>query len=60
MMLYIVAEIEGRLYITAGGSFSYYEFPHPMDDRLTDESWQEMLEKGENPGMPSWSSSFVG
>jgi hypothetical protein len=35
--------------------FSYYEFKHPMDDRLTDEAWQEMLENEESrPSLPGW------
>jgi hypothetical protein len=39
-----------------GAVFSYYEFKHPMDDRLTDEAWQEMSPK---PPRPRWTSAFV-
>jgi len=38
---------------------SYYEFTWPMNDRLTDESWQEMLDLGTEPPLPSWTESFV-
>jgi hypothetical protein len=50
---------DGRIILGAGPVFSYYEFKHPMGDRLTDEKWTEMLEKGENPPQPEWVSSFV-
>ena len=29
--------------MTRGALFTYYEFKHPMDDRLTDERWGQML-----------------
>ena len=34
---------DGRILVGAGPVFSYYEFKHPMKDRLTDEKWREML-----------------
>ena len=57
--IYVVADIDGHLTLTEGGVFSYYEFPWPMSDRLTDESWREMLHDGEAPPRPEWTSSFV-
>ncbi len=52
--IYVVVEIEGYLYITKGAVFGYHEFHVPMGNRLTDEVWQEMLEKGEAPEIPAW------
>ena len=57
--IYVVAEIGGRLVVTKGGVFSYYEFPWPMDDRLTDEAWREMLDQGQAPDRPHWTASFI-
>lgn len=57
--IYVIAEVEGRLTLTEGGVFSYYEFAWPMSDRLTDESWREMLNSGEAPPRPEWTTSFV-
>ena len=57
--IYVVVEIEGRLVVTKGGVFSYYEFPWPMDNRLTDEAWREMLDQGQAPARPDWTGSFV-
>ena len=59
MIIYVAVYIEGQVVITRGGTFSYYEFTQPMNDRLTDEAWQEMLEAGSAPPMPSWVGSFV-
>jgi hypothetical protein len=42
-----------------GGVFSYYEFKHPMDDRLTDEKWQEMGKEGKRPEQPAWTQTFI-
>ena len=47
-----------RLQVAKGGIFSYYEFPWPADDRLTDEKWQAMLDDGTAPPPPGWIESF--
>ena len=40
---------DGRIILGAGPVYSYYEFKHPMADRLTDEKWQSMLQSGKKP-----------
>jgi hypothetical protein len=30
-----------------------------MDDRLTDEQWKDMLQNGQVPDRPDWTSSFI-
>ncbi len=57
--IYAVVPVEGKLRIAVGGVFSYYEFPWPMNDRLTDTRWHQMLENGQAPPMPEWSDAFV-
>ncbi|MBU0704029.1 MAG: DUF3160 domain-containing protein [Chloroflexi bacterium] len=54
-----VPDGDGGLHIAQGGLFSYYEFPWPMDDRLTDEKWRAMLAAGDAPDQPEWTASFV-
>jgi hypothetical protein len=44
--------------LAVGPVLSYYEFKHPMSDRLTDEKWREMLESGKIPERPGWIRSF--
>ncbi len=46
------------LEVAKGGVFSYYEFPWPAGDRLTDEKWRGMLDSGQAPALPGWTNSF--
>lgn len=46
--------------LAVGPVLSYYEFKHPMSDRLTDEKWREMLKSGKEPEKPGWIKSFYG
>lgn len=57
--IYVVVPVDGKLRIARGGVFSYYEFPWPMDQRLTDQEWQKMLEEGRAPPQPAWTRSFT-
>ena len=57
--IFVVVPIEGKLYLTRGALFSYYEFPQPMADRLTDEKWQKMLKSKKAPPQPEWMKSFT-
>ena len=58
-IIYVMVSIEGKLTLTRGAVFSYYEFTKPMDKRLTDEKWQEMLKMNEQPPLPEWTRGFV-
>ncbi|NPV70450.1 MAG: DUF3160 domain-containing protein [Firmicutes bacterium] len=55
--IFVVVPIEGKLYLTRGAVFSYHEFV--SDRRLTDEEWRSMLDKGEAPGIPPWTGTFL-
>lgn len=61
--IYVVVPVvneDGTIYlqVAKGGVFSYYEFPWPADDRLTDDKWREMLDNDEAPDRPVWIDSF--
>ncbi len=58
--IYVIIDDTRGVRICRGAVFSYYEFKHPMEDRLTDEKWQEMGEKRERPNQPDWVRSFIG
>jgi len=45
---------DGSVMLAAGPVLSYYEFKHPMSDRLTDEAWRQMLDSPQRPDRPSW------
>ena len=50
---------DGEIVVGAGPVFSYYEFKHPMNNRLTDEGWESMLKNGQVPNRPNWTDSFI-
>ncbi|MHC4556567.1 MAG: DUF3160 domain-containing protein [Planctomycetota bacterium] len=50
---------DGSIYLAAGPVLSYYEFKHPMDDRLTDEAWRELLASPTKPDRPRWFQPLV-
>lgn len=57
--IYVVVPIDGKLRIAKGAVYSYYEFTQPMEDRLTDEKWKEMLKSGSVPALPDWTQVFT-
>lgn len=54
--IYVVVPIGGKLYLTRGAVFDYFEFPH--ESRLTDEQWQKMVADGVQ-ARPPWTESFM-
>ncbi|MFX1251903.1 MAG: DUF3160 domain-containing protein [Promethearchaeota archaeon] len=58
-VIYVVVQNpEGELYLTRGGTYSYYEFKQPMTNRLTDEEWHNKLDT-DPPALPCWFLSIV-
>ncbi len=57
--IYVIVPIDGKLRITKGGVYSYYEFAWPLSDRLTDSAWRQMLYNDQAPKLPAWTSLFV-
>lgn len=48
---------DGRIIVGTGAVMSCYEFKWPMNDRLTDEKWREILHT-QAPEPPAWTGSF--
>jgi hypothetical protein len=48
---------EGRIFLASGPVMSHYEFKQPIDSRLTDEKWREMLEANP-PEKTEWTSTY--
>lgn len=44
--------------VYVGPVYSYFEFLHPAEDRLTDQRWQQMIAHGSVPERPLWTSVF--
>jgi hypothetical protein len=57
--LVVVRRIDdGVLGAAIGPIFTYYEFPWPMQDRLNDEQWIDLLGGAETPARPEFVQSF--
>ena len=54
----VVQDHKGKLRLTRGGTFSYFEFLHPMADRLTDEQWHDMIDNNP-PDIPEWMQNIL-
>ena len=50
---------DGSVFLAAGPVLSYYEFKHPMNDRLTDEAWRTLLASPDKPERGVWFEPFV-
>jgi hypothetical protein len=50
--IYVVAEINGKPYLTKGAVFSYFEFTSKSP--LSDEDWRAQLTSGQAPDRPIW------
>jgi hypothetical protein len=51
-------EVDRMIYV--GPVYSYYEFHQPVEKRLTDDHWQQMLATGKAPPRPAWTDDFQG
>lgn len=41
--VYVIVPVDGVPRIARGAIYTFYQFPWPMSDRLTDSAWREML-----------------
>ncbi|MFH1836349.1 MAG: DUF3160 domain-containing protein [Methanobacteriota archaeon] len=49
---------DGRILVGAGPVMTYYEFKHPLSDRLTDDGWKKMLASNP-PKDPEWVGNYA-
>jgi len=57
--VFVYQQPDGRLVLGAGPVLSYFEFKHPMSDRLTDEKWRVILKGKDAPAAPEWTREYV-
>lgn len=68
-LIYVIVKVDGKLKIARGSVYSFYQFRWPMEDRLTDAKWRQMI--GVMPGedgtynlrdisiqKPEWTESY--
>jgi hypothetical protein len=56
--IYVLAPMEGEVYIVQGGVYSYYEFLWPSQKEMNDEIWRQMLVQG-LPAPPTWTANYL-
>jgi len=59
LVLYAAFEVDGKLQLFCGASYAYYEFTAPLQGRLTDEAWTELLDTGQAPPRPGWTDEWI-
>jgi len=58
-IIYVTVVINGKIFLTRGATFSYYEFVNPLNQRYTDKEWQNRLEKNDVPARPLWMQPLI-
>ena len=68
--IYVVVNVDGKVKIAKGSVYSFYQFPWPLEDRLTDTSFRELMgyepssdgyftfEDERRPDMPWWTKEY--
>jgi hypothetical protein len=57
VLVIVYADADGKLYAGAGPVYNYFEFTQPMSQRLTDETWRQMLVTSPQEP-PEWTNNF--
>jgi hypothetical protein len=58
-MIVVYETPEGNKIAAVGPVFSYYEFPMPGFQRLSDIDWNQMLQNSSEPNQPNWTNTFT-
>jgi len=58
VLIVIYSDAEGNFYSSAGPAYNYFEFKQPINERLTDEKWIELLSTNP-PEPPEWTNKFA-
>lgn len=66
--IFVVIKVDGKIKLAKGSVYSFYQFAWPMDDRLTDSKWRQMMaiqpneegnyEKDSSIEKPDWTRSY--
>ena len=57
--IYVVVQVNGKIKLASGSVYSFYQFEWPMDDRLTDSKWRQMMGwQADENGNYNWNKSI--
>jgi len=57
--IYAIVPVDDGLRIARGGVYSHYEFSWPLEDRLTDQQWHNLLDSGQAPSLAGWTKTYI-
>lgn len=67
-IIYVVVKVDGKVKIASGSVYSFYQFRWPLEDRLTDTKWRQLMgiqqndegtwESNPPAGHPEWTESY--
>lgn len=67
-IIYVVVKVDGKIKIASGSVYTFYQFRWPMENRLTDSEWHQMMgikqkedgtwESDPPTGHPEWTKSY--
>ena len=67
-IIYVIVKVDGKLKIASGSVYTFYQFTWPIEDRLTDSRWHQMMgikpnEEGDyqtdqSITQPEWTESY--
>ncbi len=67
-IIYVVVKVDGKVKIASGSVYSFYQFRWPVEDRLTDSRWRQMMGIQQNEegmwesdppaGHPEWTKEY--
>lgn len=66
--IYVIVKVDEKVKIAKGSVYSFYQFPWPMEDRLTNTRWHQMMgikpnedgnyERDQSITKPEWTASY--
>ncbi len=59
MLGVIAIDNDGDRMTYVGPLYSFYEFRQPVEKRMTDPEWAQMIATGKQPARPDWTKEFV-
>lgn len=42
-VIYVVVKVDGKIKIARGSVYSFYQFMQPLEDRMTDSTWRQLM-----------------
>lgn len=42
-VIYVVVKVDGKIKIARGSVYSFYQFTQPLEDRMTDSTWRQLM-----------------